>query len=280
MLSTATKVRFARLIVSGLLSVGVAPVRRIRRRGIRYEVDFREGIDLSLFLFGTFQRHVLQTIRRVVPPHGTILDVGANVGAITLPAAAHLVEGRVYAFEPTDFAWRKLQRNLELNPQLAARVTPIRSFVAAEETAESSLVAYSSWPVLENGAELHPIHKGAAQNASCGQTTIDRFVAENDVASLSLLKIDTDGHEMAVLSGATETLARFRPVVLFEACEYLMKPPRATFDTFEELFRSLGYAIFNGIGGKPLSAEAFYSRCPRGGGLDLVALPSETTARA
>ncbi|MCA1733334.1 MAG: FkbM family methyltransferase [Acidobacteria bacterium] len=185
MLSTATKVRLARLIVSALLGAGVAPVRRIRRRGIRYEIDFREGIDLSLFLFGTFQRHILRTIRRVVPPDGTILDVGANVGAITLPAAAHVAEGRVYAFEPTDFAWRKLQRNLVLNPQLASRVTPVRSFVAAEETAESSLVAYSSWPMLvEEGAELHPIHKGAAQDASCGQTTIDGFVAENGIASL------------------------------------------------------------------------------------------------
>jgi FkbM family methyltransferase len=272
MFSTATKIRLARAMASTLLCLGFRAERRIRRGDVVYEVDLREGIDLSLFLFGAFQRHVLQTVRQLVPVDGVVIDVGANIGAVALPAAAHLAHGHVYAFEPTDFAWSKLERNVELNPQLRDRVTLVKSFVADTEASESRMIAYSSWPVVHPAdAELHPVHKGAAKPAACGQTTLDQFVEERGLTRLSLIKIDTDGHEFSVLSGAMETLRRFCPVVLFEACDYLMKPPRPAFADFEALFHSAGYTIR--AGAHEMNAAEFYARCPRGGGLDLVAMP-------
>lgn len=275
MLGTAAKIRVARTVASALLRLGVRPVRRIRRRGITYEVDLREGIDLSLFLFGVFQRHVLGALRQFVPPDGAVLDVGANIGTWTLPAAAHLRQGHVYAFEPTDFAHAKLRRNLELNPQLAGRVTVTQSFVAETNSDHSSMVAYSSWPVVDvPAASVHPIHKGVAKAAVPVQTSIDAFVREHNLPRLSLIKIDTDGHEFAVLSGALDTLRRFRPIVVFEACAYLMQPPAPTFPDFEALLRGADYRICADTSLRPLSAEQFHATCPRGGGLDLVAVPN------
>lgn len=276
MLSTVTKIKVAHALASTLLRLGFRAERQVRRGGVVFEVDIREGIDLSLFLFGSFQRHVIDMIRRFVAPDGVVVDVGANVGAITLPAAAYLRGGHVYAFEPTDFAFAKLQRNVDLNPALSPRITLIRSFLAERVSPESVLVAYSSWPVTETGtAGRHPIHRGVAKEATCGQTTLDAFAAEQRLRVLSLMKIDTDGHEFAVLSGATECLRRYRPVVIFEACEYLMRPPRATFGDFETLFAEAGYAIFDGPRMHRLTGRDFEARCPAGGGLDLVALPSE-----
>jgi FkbM family methyltransferase len=276
MLSTAAKIRVAKTVASALLRLGLRPVRRIRRRGIMYEIDIREGIDLSLFLFGVFQRHVLRVVWQFIPSNGVALDVGANIGALTLPTAAHLRHGHVYAFEPTDFAYFKLRRNLELNPPLAQRVTPIKSFVADSNSPESSMVAYSSWPVVDApAAALHPIHKGVAKAASSDQMTIDAFVRDRSLTRLSLIKIDTDGHEFAVLSGALDSLKRFRPVVVLEACEYLMRPPRSTFMDFEALFRGVDYRICSDGSLRSLSAEEFHGSCPAGGGLDLVAVPNE-----
>jgi FkbM family methyltransferase len=274
--STATKIKVAHALASTLLRLGFRAQRRVRRGGVVFDVDIREGIDLSLFLFGSFQRHVIEMIRRFVAPEGVVVDVGANVGAITLPAAAYLQGGHIYAFEPTDFAFAKLQRNVELNPALSRRITLIRSFLAERVSPESVLVAYSSWPVAETGtAGRHPTHRGVAKQATCGQTTLDQFVAEQQLRVISLIKIDTDGHEFAVLSGAGECLRRYRPVVIFEACEYLMRPPRATFGDFEKLFARIGYAIFDGHRIQRLTEQDFAARCPVGGGLDLVALPSE-----
>lgn len=241
-----------------------------------FELDIQEGIDLSLFLFGSFQRHVVDSIRRFVAPDGIVIDVGANIGAITMPAAAYLKSGHVYSFEPSDFAFAKLQRNVELNPALSARITLVKSFLADRVADQSTLVAYSSWPVVETSAEeQHPVHKGVSKPTTSGQTTLDAFVTERQLPRLSLVKIDTDGHEFVVLSGAADCLRRHRPVVIFEACEYLMRPPRPTFADFETLFRDAGYTIRDGSSLRVMTERHFIARCPAGSGLDLLALPNE-----
>jgi FkbM family methyltransferase len=274
--STATKIRLARGVSATLLRLGFRSQRRVRRNGIVFELDLREGIDLSLFLFGSFQRNVIGSIRRFVAPDGVVIDVGANIGAVTLLAADYLRKGHVYAFEPTDFAFAKLERNLALNPALASRVTTLKMFVADRPGQTSDLVAYSSWPVAgKHAGEEHPVHKGIAQPASCGQTTIDEFVAAWKLASVSFIKVDTDGHEFSVLSGASHCLAHSRPIVLFEACAYLMEAPQPTFSDFEELFRSHDYLICEDLRLELITSEEFQRRCPVGGGIDLVAVPQE-----
>ena len=60
--STKFKIRVANLLYQMLRLVGVSPVRIIERKGIRYQVDLAEGIDLSLFLFGHYQKHVTHVI--------------------------------------------------------------------------------------------------------------------------------------------------------------------------------------------------------------------------
>jgi FkbM family methyltransferase len=276
MLNTAAKIRVARFFASTLVGAGFRPTRRIRRHGILFDVDIREGIDLSLFLFGSFQHHIDKLVRRFVDVDGVVVDVGANVGAVTLPVAAYLRNGRVFAFEPTDFAFAKLQRNLELNPALSARVTAVRLFVADRVASTSEMVAYSSWPVGGEGTEhQHPVHKGVAKTASCGQTTLDAFVSSRQLSTLSLVKIDTDGHEFSVLSGARRCLTEQRPVVIFEACAYLMTPPAPTFEDFAGLFAEHDYFICHGERLDRISATEFAQRCPVGGGLDLVAVPKE-----
>jgi len=275
MLSTAHKVAIARGISAVLLGLGLNPVQRVRRSGIELELDLREGIDLSLFLFGVFQGHVLKLMRQWVPADGVILDVGANIGAMTLPMAQHVARGRVLAVEPTDFAQAKLRANLALNPQLAARVSVFQMFLADRPGAESSLTAYSRWPVGAASAESHPVHKGVAMPTRGGQTTLDELVARERLQTLSLVKIDTDGHEFTVLSGAATSLEKFRPVVVFEASEYLMRPPKAVFEDFEKLFAQQRYRICHPGSMAALTATQFRQLCPQGGSLDLVALPLE-----
>jgi len=276
MLTTATKVSIARVLSKSLVSLGIEPHRQIRRNGLIFEVDLREGIDLSLFLFGSFERDVLATIKSLVPTDGVVIDVGANIGAVTIPVADYLDKGHVYAVEPTDFAFAKLRRNLALNPRLSPRVTTIQSFIASEAATVSDLVAYSSWPVTgESQTEQHPVHKGVRQTTSCGQISLDGLIATHRIPTVSLVKIDTDGHEFTVLTGATACLKQYRPPVVFEACEYLLVPPRPTFQDFVQLFASLDYTICDSPRMQPIDHQRFLRTCPRGGGLDLLALPNE-----
>ena len=274
--STATKIAVARIVSRTLVRLGVRTRRRIRRQGVTFDVDLREGIDFSLFLFGSFERDILATIKALVPPDGIFVDVGANIGALTLPVAHYLDRGHVYAVEPTDFAFARLRQNVALNPDLSGRVTTIQSFVASETSPVSELVAYSSWPVGgSHDARQHPVHKGVQQAAGCGQMTLDALIEAQGIQTVSLVKIDTDGHEFSVLSGASQCLKQLRPAVIFEACAYLLVPPRPTFDDFAQLFHAHDYTICERTAFQPISHQDFLRMCPTGGGVDLLALPNE-----
>ena len=279
MLSTAQKVALAGTLARTLRFVGMSQHQRVQRRGITFDLDLAEGIDLSLLIFGTFQRHVVRTVKQVVPPDGIVIDVGANIGAVALPIVAHVTSGHVYAIEPTKYAFEKLGTNIALNPHLGRRVTPVNVFISDSTKPTSDLVAYSSWPVSPGASSHHPIHKGVAMETSCAQITLDDFLAQAKLTRVDLIKIDTDGHEFDVLTGAKRCLTELRPVVVFEACEYLMQAPRHTFEDFEELFRDRGYTVCGPFSFDSLTADRFRHLCPRGGGLDLIALPDESPHR-
>jgi FkbM family methyltransferase len=227
-LSTQSKLRAARALYRGLRFLGFPDQVVARRAGVKFNIDLREGIELSLFLFGSFQRHLSPGKLFQIPSDSVIFDIGANVGSICLPLAARLPASAVYAFEPTEYAFERLQQNLALNPELQARVHPIQAFVSATSYDNSELVAYSSWRLDNRGSTLssaaepqHAIHGGTRKPASRQQISLDDFISERSIGRLDFLKIDTDGHELEVLKGASGTLRSFQPVIIFELTQYL-----------------------------------------------------------
>lgn len=248
---------------------------QVTRGNIRFELDPGEGIDLSLYLFGNFQGHVFNNPHVRLRPSGqpVVLDVGANMGAMALRFAERF-GATVYAFEPTDYAYAKLLRNLSLNPQLASRIHPIQCFLSDRNENRSTLHAYASWRV--DGRTLpgkHPLHGGNRMPANdVPSVRLDDWVRRHDIQKIDLIKIDTDGHEFGVLSGARETLARFRPTVVFEASLYQMQENGVRFGDMETLLRPLGYKIYNARTGKEITPENALRAIPAKTGVDFVAV--------
>lgn len=250
--------------------------RIIVRNAITYEIDLSEGIDLSLFLFGKFQKHIFQNRRLELPEDAVIFDVGANFGAMTLQFAKLAGRGSVYAFEPTFYAYSKLKKNLELNPLLAERIVPIQSFVSSSSSAEHQIKAYASWKVAGtvSGAR-HPIHSGIPKAADgIGAVSLDDFCEQNQIARLDFIKIDTDGHEFEVLSGAQKIIGRFRPAIIFEVGMYIMEERHTDFSAYLQFFNLLNYSLFNSNNLKEIKANNYRKHIPSKGTIDILALPT------
>ena len=249
--------------------------RIIERGSIRYEVDLSEGIDLSLFLFGNFQKHVTHNPYMKLPADAVIIDVGANFGLMSLQFALVAPEGRVYSFEPTHYALAKFRRNLELNPELAKIIHPVNSFVSAETSKSPNIKAFSSWKVDGNKSDdMHPVHLGAAKSAEgVGSVTLDDFCKENNLTRLDFIKIDVDGHEFEVLNGAKETLKRFRPLVIFEIGLYVLAENHIDYSFFDSYFTALHYRLLESTSGKEINAGNFRKFIPVNGTIDVIALP-------
>ncbi|MEE8409069.1 MAG: FkbM family methyltransferase [Myxococcota bacterium] len=277
-LPTLTKIAVARMlstaVTTGRRLVGQTTQARFRRNGIEWELDLEEGIDFAIFLFGQFDLSTARAYRRLVNPGDTVLDIGANIGAHTLPLA-HRVgpRGRVVAFEPTEFAFRKLMRNLELNQELAHRVSPVHALLVRDEAATPPSRIHSSWPLVRSDA-LHPGHGGALKSTGdCKAVRLDDWIADNELQRVDFIKLDVDGSELHVLGGGRRTLENDRPLILLELCPHLFDDnPSGTFADLIELLAETGYALRT-LAGRALpmaDSDALQAMIPRQGSINAI----------
>jgi FkbM family methyltransferase len=147
---------------------------------------------------------------------GTFVDVGANVGFITVRAARSLGQrGRVIAVEAHPVRFEFLQRNLRLN-----RLSNVRAVACALGAEEGMASLYDVDPTLgprpRDASLLRPA-RGRAFDVRL--RTLDAVLAElGDPADVSLVKIDVEGYESRVLQGMARTLEQ-QPRVVFEALD-------------------------------------------------------------
>ena len=159
---------------------------------MNYEIDISEGIDLALYLFGNFQSHVTDNKFIKLPDDAVIFDVGANIGSVSLRLARKYPFSNIYAFEPTDYAYSKLKKNIELNPDLETRIIPTQVFLTSTEGQDHGMSIFSSWPVDTVNGDRHPIHFGIEKSSTDKQITIDKFAKDNNISRIDFIKIDTE----------------------------------------------------------------------------------------
>ena len=272
-------VRIARapiVLVRRLFGLGQMPV--VTRAGLRWCLDLNEGIDFSIYFLRCYEFTTARAIRRLVGSGSTVLDIGANIGAHTL-SFAQLVGpgGRVYAFEPTEFAYAKLMRNLDLNPEISGRVTANQMMLVDRPDSEPPKHLYASWP-LETKERVHPKHLGRALATDhATATTLDSYVKRENLQKVDFIKLDVDGYECQVLRGALKTLERFRPVILFELAPYHLAEAGESVEDLVSIFASSNYVLLNLAGKRFLSSDAdrLWSLVPEGTSKNAIAWPRE-----
>ncbi len=246
----------------------------IVRDGITYEVDLSEAADLSIFLFGKFQRHVSSNKYVNLLKDAVIFDVGANFGIMSLHYAKVASAGMVYAFEPTHYAICRLKRNIELNAELAGRIIAIQSFVSSSSSRETDIKAYSSWKVAgEPKDQKHSLHGGTVKTAEgVGVVSLDDFCSKNAISRLDFIKIDTDGYEYEVLKGARRVISEFKPTIIFEIGLYAMKEKNIEFKHYSDFFGSLGYSLYNSVNFETINSANYIEHIPERGTIDILAV--------
>jgi FkbM family methyltransferase len=186
----------------------------------------------------------LPLARRLVRPGSIVADVGANSG---LYAYAFGRSSAVEAFEPLPEPARMLHA-------LATTLPRIRVHQVALSRRSGTATLYvprghDDRPISEL-ARFTPV-EGPHDTAVVPIRTLDEYTLGN----LGLIKIDVEGHELSVVEGAHETIARERPVLLVEI-EQRHLSTNIT-DTFAA-FAALGYrGIFLDHHGRRHPIDAF-----------------------
>jgi FkbM family methyltransferase len=282
-LSTRTKIACARMASRGIACarkiVGLDSRTRVTRGGIQWDLDLREGIDLTIFLLGMFERETVLTCRRLITPGDVVLDVGANIGAHTLHLACCVGPGgRVVAFEPTDFAFYKLVTNVGLNPDLASRIRTEQVMLVSQPGQRVEPRLYSSWP-LRPQAGLHKQHCGQLMDTKGARAmTLDEYLEQARLEKVAFIKMDVDGHECAVLRGGKAILARHQPVIVMELAPYVLAETGHSIEELLEILASLGYGLTAMSNDRllPTDPRTLQALIPEGYSLQVLAKPASS----
>jgi FkbM family methyltransferase len=278
---TANKIRLASALYHTLRAVrtllGGEDIVRVRRNGLHWELDLREGIDLAIFAFGSFERETVLAFERLVVPGSVVLDVGANIGAHTL-SLGRLVGpmGKVYAFEPTSYAFRKLQSNLALNPEISRRVVTEQVLLTCSNKLDRSVEVYSSWKVVGD-ERRHPKHLGIAQSTEDATVlTLDGYCQSSKLSRIDFIKLDVDGFETEVLSGGLQTLQRDLPAICLELAPYALEERGSSLAELLGVLKSVGYRLLSLTRLRDLSdnADSLRTQIPDGSGVNVLAVPA------
>ena len=142
-MKTKTKIFFAKIIYCFLLFLIKKRQGIFKRNNINWNLDLSEGIDLSLFLFGSFQKEITRSMIKLIYKKNfstgiSIIDVGSNIGDKVLSLGQKLISDnfkkfKIYSIEPTDFAYRKQIVNLNLNPQIKKKISVFKTFISLKK---------------------------------------------------------------------------------------------------------------------------------------------------
>ncbi len=188
-------------------------------------------IGRAAFYVGDLDRKITWICGQIVQAGDTVLDVGANLGLVTL-WMSHLTgpDGCVHAFEPQPALQTLLQQTLKRN-----RVTNVSLHGMALGNEERQMELRIPAANAGRASLVRELDEANCIRISVPVQTLDRFIQEQNLRSIRLVKIDVEGFEEQVLQGSRKLLQSIRP----EAIVFELNDPGAADARDQPVFRLL-----------------------------------------
>ena len=140
-----------------------------------------------------------------------VFDVGANVGDYSLLVRRHIPSAFIYAFEPSEPVYRQLTQNLSARGDVKAKSYNI-GFSDAEKDLELYSYAIEGREIsllasFDKRLPTQALETTVSSSERIQTKTMDGFCATNAIDRIDFLKLDVEGHELAILRGASRLLA-------------------------------------------------------------------------
>jgi FkbM family methyltransferase len=206
------------------------------RCGAKILVPPNDYVGRALYFFGDLDPKLSLVFRRLLRPGDTVLDIGANLGVMSLVACSLVgPSGAVHAFEPQPALAAKLRESGVANGYGNLHV---HACALGADEGELELVV----PEDNMGAASFVRGvQGTRMNVPVHRTS--EYLATLKLGRIRLVKMDVEGFESSVIQGGMQFLAASPPdAIVFELNDHTTN--------FNEqpvvrLLRSLGYRFFN-----------------------------------
>ncbi|MDX2007805.1 MAG: FkbM family methyltransferase [Meiothermus sp.] len=184
---------------------------------IAITLDRSRYISSQVYWSGLFERDVLSILDQLLEPESVMLDIGANIGVMTLYAAKRVPRGRVLSFEPMPDNYAELEANRRLNG-----FEQVRTFNLALGEADGEVEMFTSNDLEQHHGfneglySLYASEFRSSKSARVRLAQLDHIVAQEGLTRVDVIKIDVEGAELGVLKGGIATLRRFHPALILE----------------------------------------------------------------
>jgi len=241
---TKQKIFFAKIIFK-IIRIFFPKKIKVKRNNINWNLNLSEAIDLHIFVFGSFEIEITNVAKNLqLQKHNQIIDIGANFGVQSLQFAKNFTNSKIYSVEPTNYAFNKFIKNLELNQKLSKNIYPFQIFLGSKEKVIPTSI-YSSWN-LETKENKHVKHLGEKKGTEeSNSLTLDEFVILNKISNVDFIKLDVDGFEYNVLKGGINFLKDKKPPIFMELAPYLYKEYGYNKEKILKLITSLDYNFYD-----------------------------------
>lgn len=192
--------------------VPTAGHREVTRQGLRWRLDLSDNLQQRLCVVGSYEALLLDALADHLRFGDVVLDVGANIGAFALPVARRVRggTGRVIAVEPARDTAQRLRSHVEINS--ATDTVQVVEVGLSDQAGRGQLRLSPFGPGDVGSRTLEG--DSTAVGDPVELTTGDALRHRLGVERFDVIKIDVEGHEIAVLDGLRETFMTRPPRVV------------------------------------------------------------------
>ncbi len=185
---------------------------------LKMHLSLSESMQSQIFWFGYYSRDVCAVMKRILKSGMVVVDAGANIGEITMVASKLVgTDGHVYSFEPMTAIANQLEQNLGVNRISNASIL---RFGLSNEVGSLPIFlaegAFRDGSIHDGLGTIYATPERPKKVEDIPLTTLDIFSRNAALSRLDLVKIDVEGAELPALTGARDTLIRFKPYLIIE----------------------------------------------------------------
>jgi FkbM family methyltransferase len=196
-----------------------------------------ENLGFEMAINGIYEDETINFIKDAIASNGLFLDIGANIGAITIPIARLRPDVKVLAVEAAPRMFSYLTNNLQLNS--LANVTPVNKAISNED---GKIVNFYTPHVKFGKGSM--VKAFASDESKVETITIDSIALANQL-KIDFIKIDIEGFEsLAFKGGQTLLTAKDAPDILFEFVDWAENILEPNAGKAQELLLTYGYKLF------------------------------------
>lgn len=181
------------------------------RHGVMLANTMDFYIGNGLIKYGEYSELEFVVLSQLINGNGVVVEVGANVGSITVGLAKRAAEfgQMMYVYEPQPFIFQNLNANLALNA-----VANVRAYPLACGANDSRLFFTPPDYTQENNFGAVELRKVPdAQDLAVPCVALDQHL---EGIQVGLIKVDVEGFELEVFKGCAQLIQRCRPYLYFE----------------------------------------------------------------